>query len=155
MRRGISLSLADKIQIATLLAEYGVDFIEGGWPASNPKDTAFFERTRGTLKNSRIAAFGSTRRKGLTADQDPSLTAIAELAVPVATLFGKASVFQVEKIFETERAENLRIVEESVRYLVDRGITVIVDAEQYFDGLVADGACALPVLQAAEAGGAA
>lgn len=154
-RRGISLSLEDKMQIARLLDEYGLDFIEGGWPASNPKDTAFFERTRGTINHARLAAFGSTRRKGLRADQDPNLIAIAELAVPVATLFGKASVFQVEKILETDRAENLRMVQESVRYLVDQGIVVIFDAEHYFDGLALDAPYALSVLQAAEAGGAA
>lgn len=154
-RRGISLSLEDKIRIATLLDEYGFDFIEGGWPASNPKDTEFFERTRGSLTHSQIAAFGSTRRKSLPVDQDPNLKAIAELEVSVATLFGKASVFQVEKILETDRAENLRMVEESVRFLVDRGLTVIFDAEHYFDGFTEDPRYALSVLAAAQSGGAA
>jgi 2-isopropylmalate synthase len=154
-RRGLSLSLEDKIQIAALLDDFGFDYVEGGWPASNPKDTAFFERTRGTMKNSHIAAFGSTRRKGIRADEDLSLRAIVDLEVAIATIFGKASRFQVEKILETDRAENLRMVEESVRFLVDHGITVIFDAEHYFDGLTVDAQYALSVLAAAEQGGAA
>lgn len=153
-RRGLSLSLEDKVQIAGLLDDYGFDFIEGGWPASNPKDTAFFERTRGRLKNAQAAAFGSTRRKGIRAQDDASLRAILELEVPVATLFGKASVFQVERILETDRQENLRMVEESVRFLVDHGVTVIFDGEHFFDGYQAHPDYALAVLSAAEAGGA-
>ena len=153
-RRGLSLSLEDKVQIAELLDDYGMDFIEGGWPASNPKDTAFFERTRGKLATSQVAAFGSTRRKGLSVEQDASLRSILELEVPVDTLFGKASVFQVEKILETDREENLRMVEESVKFLVDHGVMVIFDAEHFFDGLKAEPDYALAVLRAAEAGGA-
>ncbi len=153
-RRGVSLSLEDKIQIAGLLDDFGMDFIEGGWPASNPKDTAFFEQTRGRLVTSQVAAFGSTRRKGRSVEQDANLSSILDLEVPVATLFGKASVFHVEKILETTRDENLRMVEDSVRFLVDHGVTVIFDAEHFFDGLKAEPAYALAVLSAAEAGGA-
>lgn len=153
-RRGLSLSLEDKLQIAQLLDDYGIDFIEGGWPASNPKDTAFFERSRGQLHTAQVAAFGSTRRKGTLVEADPSLRSILELDVPVATLFGKASVFQVEQILETDVTENLHMVEESVRFLVDHGVTVIFDAEHYFDGYRATPDYALAVLSAAEAGGA-
>ena len=154
-RRGLSLSLEDKIRIATLLDEYGIDFIEGGWPASNPKDTAFFEATRDRFQAARAAAFGSTRHKGITASEDANLAAIVDLGVSVATIFGKASIFQVEKILETDREENLRMVEESVRFLARRGMTVIFDAEHYFDGLRQDAEYAVAVLAAAAAGGAA
>ncbi len=153
-RRGLSLSLEDKLQIAELLDQYGMDFIEGGWPASNPKDTAFFERIRGNLHTAEVAAFGSTRRKGLAVEKDSSLRAILDLEVQTATIFGKASVFQVEKILETDRDENLRMVQDSVRYLVDHGVTVIFDAEHFFDGLKAVPDYALAVLKAAESAGA-
>ncbi|MBX5468145.1 MAG: citramalate synthase [Firmicutes bacterium] len=152
-RAGISLSLQDKVQIAHLLAEFGIDYIEGGWPASNPKDTAFFQAVPPRLERSRVAAFGSTRRKGLAPEQDPSLSAIVATGVEVATIFGKASRFQVRHVLETDLEENLRMVGESVRFLRDRGLEVIFDAEHYFDGARDDADYALAVvLAAAEAG---
>jgi 2-isopropylmalate synthase len=154
-RRGISLSLEDKIRIAELLDQYGVDYIEGGWPASNPKDTAFFHAMKGRLQHARLAAFGSTRRKDIPVQDDANLRAIVDLDVPTATLFGKASRFQAEKILETTVEENLRMVEESCRFLVDHGLEVVFDAEHYFDGFKADPEYALAVVQAAVNGGAA
>lgn len=154
-RRGISLSLEDKIEIAGLLDQFGMDFIEGGWPASNPKDTAFFEAMRGRLRHAKLAAFGSTRRRDTTADRDVSLRAILEVEAPVATLFGKSSIFQVEKILQVNQTDNLRMVEESVRFLVDHGVSVVFDAEHFFDGLTDESGYPYEVLQAAVNGGAA
>ncbi|MCY0878570.1 MAG: citramalate synthase [Firmicutes bacterium] len=154
-RRGISLSLEDKIRIAELLDQYGIDYIEGGWPASNPKDTAFFVAMKGRLAHARLAAFGSTRRKDIRVEDDANLRAIVDLEVPVATLFGKASRFQVEQILETTLDENLRMVEESCRFLVDHGLEVVFDAEHFFDGFKDRPEYALSVIRAAVAGGAA
>ncbi|MDA8193727.1 MAG: citramalate synthase [Thermaerobacter sp.] len=154
-RRGISLSIEDKIQVAGLLDQYGMDYIEGGWPASNPKDTAFFQAMRGRLRHAQLAAFGSTRRKDLRAEDDPSLRAILEADVPVATLFGKASVFHAERILGADLTENLHMVEESVRFLAAHGLTVIFDAEHFFDGLANGSEYPYQVVEAALAGGAA
>lgn len=154
-RRDISLSLDDKVRIAELLDHYGIDFIEGGWPGSNPKDMAFFHMMKSRLKKSRLAAFGSTRRKDLPADQDPNLRAILETEVSTATLFGKSSPFQVQDILEISLDDNLRLVEESIRFLVDHGLTVLFDAEHFFDGMRTDPDYAVKVLKAAENGGAA
>lgn len=153
-RAGISLSLQDKLQIAQLLDEYGIDYVEGGWPASNPKDTAFFQAIPGRLGHARVAAFGSTRRKDTTVETDPSLNAILESGVSVATLFGKASLFQVREILEISPDENLALVEESVRYLADHGLEVIFDAEHFFDGARVDAAYALAVVEVAARAGA-
>lgn len=153
-RRGISLSVEDKLQIAQLLDEFGFDYIEGGWPASNPKDTAFFTAVHSRMSHARITAFGSTRRRGVFVDDDLSLRAILDAQCPAATLFGKSSVFQATKILGLSLQENLELVEESVHYLSHRGLEVIFDAEHFFDGCKDDLDYALQVLKAAEAGGA-
>lgn len=153
-RRGISLSLEDKIEIAKLLDQCEIDFIEGGWPDSNPKDTAFFNAMRGQLRHAQLAAFGSTRRKGIPADRDTNLRAILDAEVRVATLFGKASRFHVEQILQVGLEENLHMVEQSVRFLVDAGVTVVFDAEHFFDGMAEGGDYSYRVLQAAVHGGA-
>jgi len=153
-RAGISLSLEDKIQIAHLLDEFGLDYIEGGWPASNPKDTAFFQAARSLPWQSRIAAFGSTRRKEFSATEDPSLNGIIESGVPVATIFGKASPFQVRDILGIDLDDNLKMVADSVRYLRDHDIEVVFDAEHFFDGARLDREYAVAVCEAAAEAGA-
>ena len=153
-RRGISLSVEDKIQIAKLLDEFGFNYIEGGWPASNPKDTAFFQRASRYIKDAKITAFGSTRRRGIFVDEDPNLRAILKAQCPAATLFGKSSVFQATKILGLSLEENIAMVEESVRFLHDHGLEVIFDAEHFFDGCQENLDYALDVLKAAENGGA-
>ncbi|MCL4493752.1 MAG: citramalate synthase [Firmicutes bacterium] len=153
-RRGISLSVEDKLQIAQLLDEFGFDYIEGGWPASNPKDTAFFQAVGARVKHAKITAFGSTRRRGVTVDADASLRAILDARCPAATLFGKSSVFQATKILGLTPDENLTLIEESIRYLINHGLEVIFDAEHFFDGCKEDLTYALKVLTAAQNGGA-
>lgn len=152
--RGMSISLEDKLEIAGLLDQMGMDYIEGGWPASNPKDTAFFVKMAPRIHHAKLTAFGSTRKKSVRTEEDANLNAILDLEVPAATLFGKASVFQVERILETDRSQNLKMVEESVRYLVRHGLEVIFDAEHFFDGFREDPSYALEVLDAAQEGGA-
>lgn len=154
-REGLSLSVEDKLKIARALDGLGVRFIEGGWPGSNPKDAEFFRRIRAEpLERARVAAFGSTRRAGLTCEADPSLQALVEADTPVVTLVGKSSTLHVERILETTRAENLRMVHESVVFFKALGREVVYDAEHFFDGYRLDAAYALETLAAAAAAGA-
>ncbi|CAB1130144.1 (R)-citramalate synthase [Candidatus Hydrogenisulfobacillus filiaventi] len=150
----ISLTVDDKVQIALLLDDIGVDYIEGGWPLSNPKDLAFFQAVRGRLRHARLAAFGSTARRGRPAEADANLRAILETGAPVACIFGKASRFQAERILGQDPEAYLGVVESSVRFLKRAGLEVVFDAEHYFDGFKADPGYALDVVRAAEAGGA-
>ncbi|MEO8456362.1 MAG: citramalate synthase [Chloroflexota bacterium] len=132
---GISLSVEDKLKIARKLDEIGVDYIEGGWPGSNPKDAEFFARA-GELKlrNAKLAAFGSTRRAGGTAKDDPNIRALIDARTPVVTIVGKASERQVLHVLETTLEENLQMLHDSISYLKSQGLTVIWDAEHVFDG---------------------
>ncbi|MDO8615959.1 MAG: citramalate synthase [Dehalococcoidia bacterium] len=152
---GISLSVEDKLKIARRLDELGVHYIEGGWPGSNPKDAEFFARA-GELKlrNAQLAAFGSTRRAGGTAEADPNLKALVAARTPVVTIVGKGSDKQVAHILETALEENLAMIADSVRYLKAQGLTVFFDAEHFFDGFLSDRAYALQCLQAAAGAGA-
>ncbi|WP_027717588.1 citramalate synthase [Desulfovirgula thermocuniculi] len=152
---GISFSVEDKVKIALKLDEMGFHYIEGGWPGSNPKDADFFQRIRQhRLKNARLAAFGSTRRPGVPAHQDPNLQSLLAAGTPVATIFGKTWDFHVQKALETTLEENLAMIRESVRFLKSRGLMVIYDAEHFFDGFKANPAYALATLKAAQEGGA-
>lgn len=153
-RAGISLSLDDKLAIAKLLDAFGVDYIEGGWPASNPKDTQFFRLAKPQLTRSRLAAFGSTCRRGVAAAEDANLRALIDSGVGVVTIFGKASRFHATRILEVDEAENLRMVEDSVRFLVDHGVEVIFDAEHFFDGARGDDEYPFRVLERAARAGA-
>lgn len=153
-RAGISLSLEDKIQIAEILDQYGIDYIEGGWPASNPKDTAFFQTMQNRLQHSKVTAFGSTSRKGQAPDQDANLRAILDAGVRACTIFGKSSPFQVEHVLGISLDDNLKLVEGSVKFLVDQGLEVIFDAEHFYDGARMDEEYAYRVLEAAASGGA-
>jgi 2-isopropylmalate synthase len=154
-REGLSLSVDDKLKIARALDALGVHYIEGGWPGSNPKDAEFFRRIRELpLSRARVAAFGSTRRARLGCDEDPSVQALVEAGTPVVTLVGKSSTLHVERILETTRAENLRMIADSVTYFKRLGREVIYDAEHFFDGYRLDPAYALETLAAAADAGA-
>jgi 2-isopropylmalate synthase len=154
-REGLSLSAADKIQIAKLLDRLGVDYIELGWPGSNPKDAEAFERARDVqLKNAVVAAFGSTRRAGISPEDDPQVAALLATRAPVCTIFGKSSMLHVREVLRISPEENLRMIEETVAYLAKSGRRVIYDAEHFFDGHADDPGYALETVRAATAGGA-
>jgi len=154
-REGLSLSVDDKVKIARALDRLGVSYIEGGWPGSNPKDVEFFRRMRETpLERARIAAFGSTRRAGVRCEDDANLRALVEAGTPVVTLVGKSSTLHVERILETTRDENLRMIGESVAFMKRLGREVVYDAEHFFDGYRLDRAYALDTLAAAAEAGA-
>ncbi len=152
---GISFSCEDKIKIALYLDRMGFHYIEGGWPASNPKDLNFFLRMKKhRLKNAKLAAFGSTRRAGNTCEGDKSLKAILETGVEVATVFGKSWDFQVKTALGVELEENLAMIADTVAYLRRHGLEVIYDAEHFFDGFKANPSYALETLKAAAGAGA-
>ena len=152
---GISYSVDDKLRIARKLDELGVAFIEGGWPGSNPKDVLFFEQARKeTWQNSKIVAFGSTRRAGLKPADDPSVRALVDAGTEVCAIFGKSSVLQVQEVLRTTLEENLKMIEETVAYLRSQGKRVIYDAEHFFDGYDQNPAYALKAIGAAHQGGA-
>jgi 2-isopropylmalate synthase len=153
-KEGISFSVADRLEIARKLDELGIQYIEGGWPGSNPRDFDFFQRARGLkLKNAQIAVFGSTRRQDVRAEDDDNLTAILESGAKIATLVGKASDRQVRQVLETTLDENLAMIADSIRYLIGKGLRVFYDAEHFFDGMKSNADYALQCLNvAAEAG---
>jgi 2-isopropylmalate synthase len=154
-REGISLACTDKLRIARALDALGVAFIEGGWPGSNPKDAEFFRLARDvSWTTSVISAFGSTRRADRGVEDDPSLAALVESGAPVCTIFGKSAVHHVTEVLRTSLDENLRMIEDTVRFLRSAGRRVIYDAEHFFDGWREDAAYALETLLAAERGGA-
>ncbi|HZZ58557.1 MAG TPA: citramalate synthase [Opitutaceae bacterium] len=152
---GISFSVADKLLIAERLDQFGIDYIEGGFPGSNPRDITFFAEARHLkLKHARLAAFGSTRRAGAKADEDPGLRTLLESGMPVLTLVGKTWLLHVREVLRTTPEENLAMIEDSIRYLVAQGREVVYDAEHFFDGYVEDPDYALRTLEAAARGGA-
>ena len=153
---GISFSVADKLLIVDRLDQFGIDYIEGGFPGSNPRDSAFFaEAKKLKLRHARLAAFGSTRRAGGRAEEDPQLQSLLETGVPVLTLVGKTWLLHVTEILRTTPEENLAMIEDSIRYLVAQGREVIYDAEHFYDGYLANPDYALRCLAAAAKGGAA
>lgn len=154
-REGISLSLADKLKITRLLDNFGVAYIEGGWPGSNPKDAAYFDAVQGMeLKHAKIAAFGSTCRKNSDPADDPNIKALEDARTPVVTVVGKTSMLHVTEVLQTTPDENLRMIRDSLRYLKSLGKEVIYDAEHFFDGAKLDKEYALDTLEAAIDGGA-
>ena len=154
-QEGISLTVKDKLDITTKLDDLGVNIIEGGWPFSNPKDEEYFRRVRFLkLKNARVAAFGSTRRAGTTAEQDPNLQALVESEAAIVTLVGKTWDLHVTDVLETTLEENLFMIEDSIRYLKGLGREVHFDAEHFFDGYDANPEYALRCLKAAAEAGA-
>lgn len=154
-REGISYTLEDKLRIAEHLDAFGVTFIEGGWPGSNPKDEEFFARARDKAwKQAKISAFGSTRRANTAPDQDPNIQALIAAGTEVCTIFGKSSQFQVTEVLRTSLDENLRMIEDSVAFLRSQNKRVVYDAEHFFDGFRKDSSYALETLRAAIRGGA-
>jgi 2-isopropylmalate synthase len=152
---GISFSVADKLRITEKLDHFGVDFIEGGFPGSNPRDIAYFEEVRKLkLRHAKIAAFGATRRPGVTAAEDAQLATLLACGVPVVTLVGKSWRMQVTEVLRTAPEENLAMIEDSVRHLVAQGRQVIYDAEHFFDGFADDPEYGLRCVEAALRGGA-
>jgi 2-isopropylmalate synthase len=152
---GVSLSVEDKVKIAVKLDQFGIDFIEGGWPGSNPKDMAFFERMREIpLKHAVVTAFGSTCRPNVAAEEDDNLRALLESGVKAAAIFGKSWDLHVTDALKTTLDENLRMVADSVAFLKSRGLTVLFLAEHFFDGYKHNPVYALRVLEAAEEAGA-
>jgi 2-isopropylmalate synthase len=153
---GVSLSCDDKLRIARRLDEFGVDYIEGGWPGSNPKDMEFFERAQSELhlSHARIAAFGSTCRAGVDPHDDPQVQLLIQANTPVVTIFGKTWDLHVTEVLRTSMAENLRMIRATVAYLRRHGKEVVYDAEHFFDGFKANPEYALATLQAAIIGGA-
>src|SRR6266850_2364473 len=151
---GVNFSVEDKCRVAEQLDAFGVDFIEGGWPGSNPRDVAFFERaSKLKLKHSRLSAFGSTRRHARTCDDDPSIQSLLRAETPVVTIFGKSWLLHVTDALRLTPEENLEIIEDSVRYLAARVPHLIYDAEHFFDGYRSNPQYALSTLRAAAAGG--
>lgn len=154
-REGISYSLDDKLRIARKLDELGVAFIEGGWPGSNPKDVAFFERVRSEkFARAKLVAFGATRRAKLKPQDDPSVRALVDAGTEVCTIFGKSSTLQVLEVLRTTLEENLAMIEDTVAWLRSQNRRVIYDAEHFFDGYDRDSGYALRALEAAHRGGA-
>jgi 2-isopropylmalate synthase len=151
----ITLSLADKIRVARMLDEYGMPFIEGGWPGSNPKDIEFFAAAKTmTWTNAKLAAFGSTRHRANSADDDPNLYELVAAETPVVTIFGKSWDLHVTDVLSASLAQNLDMIAESVSWVKERGREVVYDAEHYFDGYKADRDYALNTLRAAREAGA-
>jgi 2-isopropylmalate synthase len=154
-RENLSLSLHDKIKIAQRLDAFGIPYIEGGWPGSNPKDAEFFARIREVpLQQARICAFGSTRYKQTHCDHDGNIQALLQARTPVVTLVGKSWDLHVTAVIETTLAENLAMIEDSVLYFKRAGKEVVYDAEHFFDGWKANPEYALATLEAAARGGA-
>ncbi len=152
---GISFSVTDKLLITEKLDLFGVDYIEGGFPGSNPRDITFFnEAKKLRLKHARLAAFGSTRRAGVKASEDAQLATLLAAETPVLTLVGKTWTLHVTEIIRTTLEENLAMIEDSIRHVTGQGREVVYDAEHFFDGFKADPDYALRTLAAALKGGA-
>jgi 2-isopropylmalate synthase len=152
---GFNLSLRDKLTITQKLDELGVDYVEGGFPLSNPKDAAFFQDVRKlTLKNARIAAFGMTRRRGVKAEEDPGIKSLLAAQTPVVTFVGKSSAFQVTKVLAVSLEENIDMIAESVALMVKQDRQVVYDAEHFFDAFRDNEKYALSTIKAARDAGA-
>jgi 2-isopropylmalate synthase len=151
----ISLMAGDKVRIARKLDEFGIHYIEGGWPGSNPKDMAFFKQIKKvSLKKAKVTAFGSTRKLENQPESDANLQAIIASGVKVATIFGKSWDFHVTNALNISLADNLTVIEDSLAYLKERMDEVIYDAEHFFDGFKHNHEYALETLKAAIRGGA-
>lgn len=154
-REAISLTVDDKVKITRLLDQLGIQYIEGGWPGSNPKDVDYFRRVRTLdLKQIKVAAFGSTCRAGSSPQEDHSTQALLTAETPVVAVVGKSWTLHVRDVLRTTLENNLRIVQETVAYLKARGRETVYDAEHFFDGYKTDPDYALATLEAAVAGGA-
>jgi len=151
----INFSAEDKIAVARRLDRFGIHYIEGGWPGSNPRDRLFFERARNiSFQNAKLAAFGATRRPEISPEDDENLAALLDSQTPVVTVFGKSWTLHVEQVMENTLEENLSMIQDTVAYLKLKNREVIYDAEHFFDGYKADADYAVRTLSAALAGGA-
>ena len=151
----ISFSVDDKLIITQKLDELGIDYIEGGWPGSNPKDQEFFKRAAElTLHHSRLTAFGSTRFARNPVHEDRNVRALVEAGTPVVSIFGKTWDLHVKRALGISNDENLVLISETVRYIKDHGKEVVYDAEHFFDGYIANPDYALRTLEAAHQAGA-
>jgi 2-isopropylmalate synthase len=154
-QEGISLSVEDKLKICQKLDELGIDFIEGGWPGSNPKDTEFFAQAQNLrLAHSILVAFGSTRRASHRVEEDLNLQALLQAKTKVVTIVGKAWDKQVTRVLETTPEENISMITDSIIYLRAKGLRVFFDAEHFFDGYKGNPQYALQVVAAAAKAGA-
>jgi len=152
---GISLSADDKVKITVKLDKMGIHYVEGGWPASNPKDLEFFRRIKGyNLETARVVAFGSTCKPGSKPEKDLSIQSILECGVQTATIFGKSWDFHVTHALKTTLEENLRIITDSISFLKSKGLEVFYDAEHFFDGYKHNAAYAMKTIMAAADAGA-
>ncbi len=152
---GISFSVADKVRIAEELDHFGVHYIEGGWPGSNPRDMGFFEAMRGKqLRHAKLTAFGSTRRNSNTAEQDANLLKLLESETPAVAIFGKSWLLHVHDVLRVSPDDNLRMIADSCRFLADQGREVVFDAEHFLDGYMDSPDYALAVLKTAAENGA-
>jgi 2-isopropylmalate synthase len=152
---GLSLTAEEKLRVVHALDALGIDMIEAGFPSSNPKEQQLFELLAGeSLRHAEIVAFGMTRRRDGTAEVDEGLRVLAESFAPICTLVGKSSTLHVEKVVRVSREENLRMIGESVAFLVAAGKRVLLDAEHFFDGYALDPGYALQCVNAAAAAGA-
>ncbi len=152
---GVNFSLQDKLNITRRLDELGVDFIEGGYPLSNPKDFEYFQEARKlTLRHARVAAFGMTRRKGVSPAEDNCLKALLDAQTPVVTIVGKTWDLHVREILGTSLEENAHMIADSVAYCREAGREVFYDAEHFFDGFRRNPEYALQTLRAAQDAGA-
>jgi 2-isopropylmalate synthase len=155
-REGISYSVVDKLAVARLLDEFGVGFIEGGWPGAMPKDTEFFQRaqTELELKNAVLVAFGATRKAGVDVATDPQVQALLDAGTPVVCVVAKSDIRHVERALRTTGEENLAMVRDTVRHLVANGRRAFVDCEHFFDGYRYDPDYTASVVRAAFEAGA-
>lgn len=151
----VNLSAEDKLRIARRMDAFGIHYIEGGWPGSNPKDARFFEIAgRIPFRNAKLTAFGSTRRPGIRPDRDRNIRALLDTEVRTLTVFGKSWSLHVSEVLGVSFSENLAMIHDTVAYLKTRGREVIYDAEHFFDGYKEKPPYALDTLRAAVEGGA-
>ncbi|MGC8570218.1 citramalate synthase [Caldivirga sp.] len=151
----ISFTLNDKVRLTLLLDELGVDYVEGGWPGSNPKDEEYFREIRKySLRHAKVAAFSSTRRRDTKPSNDPSLNAVLRTGVDTVVLFGKSWVLHVTEILRVSKEDNLEMIYDSVNYMKSHGLEVIFDAEHFYQGFKEDPDYALSVVKTAEDAGA-
>ena len=152
---GVTFSAVSKIHVAKMLDAFGVDYIEGGYAASNPKDMAFFKDIKKEkLKHAKIAAFGSTRRANVKVEEDKGTQALLDADTEVCTIFGKTWLLHVTEVLKTTPEENLAMIEDTCRFLKDNGREVVYDAEHFFDGYLDNPEYAFQTLDAAAKGGA-
>src|SRR6516162_9621076 len=151
----ISFSVDDKLIIAQKLDDLGIDYIEGGWPGSNPKDKDFFARAGElNLRHSKLTAFGSTRFAKNPVEEDRNVRALVEAGTPVVSIFGKTWDFHVQRALGITEEENRKLIFETVKYILDHGKEVVYDAEHFFDGYIHNPDFALRTLEAAKNAGA-